>query len=154
MKRGWDGMPVFLLDDLLINYFAVFPDADIYLLDDPLSAVDAHVGKHIFENIISSDTEKSLLRNKTRLWVTNNLSFLPQVDHIILLENGSILDQGTYQDLAQRKSLNNLPLMQSDIDSKAIETGIILVINQVAVVIFAKNKIQILAHLKDFLLIH
>ena len=128
----------------------MFPDADIYLLDDPLSAVDAHVGKHIFENIISSDTEKSLLRNKTRLWVTNNLSFLPQVDHIIVLENGSILDQGTYQDLAQRKSLNNLPLMQSDIDSKAIETGIILLINQVAVAIFVKNKIQILAHLKDF----
>ena len=90
------------------------------------------------------------MRNKTRLWVTNNLSFLPQVDHIIVLENGSILDQGTYQDLAQRKSLNNLPLMQSDIDSKAIETGIILLINQVAVVMFVKNKIQILPHLKDF----
>ena len=132
----------------------MFPDADIYLLDDPLSAVDAHVGKHIFENIISSDTEKSLLRNKTRLWVTNNLSFLPQVDHIIVLENGSILDQGTYQDLTQRKSLNNLPLVQSDIDSKAIETGIILLINQVAVVFFVKNKIQILAKLKDFLLLH
>ena len=132
----------------------MFSDADIYLLDDPLSAVDAHVGKHIFENIISSDTEKSLLRNKTRLWVTNNLSFLPQVDHIIVLENGSILDQGTYQELAQRKSLNNLPLMESDIDSKAIETGIILLINQVAVVMFVKNKIQILAHLKDFLSIH
>jgi ABC-type transport system involved in cytochrome bd biosynthesis fused ATPase/permease subunit len=132
----------------------VFPDAEIYLLDDPLSAVDAHVGKHIFENIISSDTKKSLLRNKTRLWVTNNLSFLPQVDHIIVLENGSILDQGTYQDLTQRKSLNNLPLMESDIESKTMETGIILLINQVAVVMFVKNKIQILAHLKDFLSIH
>ena len=132
----------------------MFPDAEIYLLDDPLSAVDAHVGKHIFENIISSDTKKSLLRNKTRLWVTNNLSFLPQVDHIIVLENGSILDQGTYQDLTQRKSLNNLPLVQSDIDSKAIETGMILLINQVAVVFFVKNKIQILAKLKDFLLLH
>ena len=133
-----------------MNYLALFSDADIYLLDDPLSAVDAHVGKHIFENIISSDTEKSLLRNKTRLWVTNNLSFLPQVDHIIVLENGSILDQGTYQELAQRKSLNNLHLMESDIESKAVETGIILLINQVAVVMFAKNKIQNSAHLKDF----
>ena len=126
----------------------------IYYLDDPLSAVDAHVGKHIFENIISSDTEKSLLRNKTRLWVTNNLSFLPQVDHIIVLENGSILDQGTYQDLAQRKSLNNLPHMESDTDYKAIEPGLILLIKQVGVIIFVKKKIQILAHLKDFLLIH
>ena len=79
------------------------------------------------------------------------MSFLPQVDHIIVLENGSILHQGTYQELAQRKSLNDLPLVQSDIDSKTIETGIILLINQVAVVMLMKNKIQMLAHLKDFL---
>ena len=78
------------------------------------------------------------------------MSFLPQVDHIIVLENGSILDQGTYQDLAQRKSLNDLPIIQSDIDSKTIETGMILLINQVAVVMLMKNKIQLLAHLKVF----
>ena len=61
---------------------AVYTEADIYLLDDPLAAVDVHVGKHIFENVISND-EKSQLKQKTRLWVTNNLSYLNQVDHII-----------------------------------------------------------------------
>lgn len=94
---------------------AVYSDAEIYLLDDPLSAVDAHVGKHIFENILSTDNEKSLLRSKTRLWVTNNLSFLPQVDHVIVIENGSILDQGSYQDLVKRKTLSNLPPIEPDI---------------------------------------
>lgn len=42
---------------------AVFSEADIYLLDDPLSAVDAHVGKHIFENVIGSS---GLLKNKVK----------------------------------------------------------------------------------------
>ena len=45
---------------------AVYNDADIYLLDDPLSAVDAHVGKHIFEQVIGPN---GLLKNKTRLMV-------------------------------------------------------------------------------------
>lgn len=40
---------------------AVYCDSDIYLFDDPLSAVDAHVGKHIFENVIGP---KGMLRNK------------------------------------------------------------------------------------------
>jgi len=43
---------------------AVYQDCDIYLLDDPLSAVDSHVGKHIFEQVISSKT--GLLRDKVR----------------------------------------------------------------------------------------
>ena len=45
---------------------AVYNDADIYLLDDPLSSVDAHVGKHIFQNVIGAD---GLLKNK----VSNNV---------------------------------------------------------------------------------
>ena len=65
---------------------AVYQDADIYILDDPLSAVDVHVGKHIFENVISNGSG-SLLAKKTRIWVTNNLSYLPFVDNIILLDN-------------------------------------------------------------------
>ena len=40
---------------------AVYQNNDIYLLDDPLSAVDAHVGKHIFDRVIGPE---GLLRNK------------------------------------------------------------------------------------------
>ena len=45
---------------------AVYNDAEVYLLDDPLSAVDSHVGKHIFEQVI--DNSSGVLRDKTR-WV-------------------------------------------------------------------------------------
>jgi len=49
---------------------AVYQDCDIYLLDDPLSAVDSHVGKHIFERVISN--EKGLLKNKARINIAVN----------------------------------------------------------------------------------
>ncbi|KAF5286351.1 hypothetical protein FQR65_LT12645 [Abscondita terminalis] len=69
---------------------AVYKDADIYLLDDPLSAVDTHVGKKIFENCI-----KTLLKGKTVVLVTHQLQYLTNVDHIIVLENGSVIAQGS-----------------------------------------------------------
>ena len=48
---------------------AVYQDADIYLLDDPLSAVDSHVGKHIFEEVIGPN---GLLRNKVGTYLNIN----------------------------------------------------------------------------------
>ena len=73
---------------------AVFNDADIYLLDDPLSAVDAHVGSHLFEKCI-----QEALGGKTRILVTHHVNVLPQCDHVIILENGSIKVQGTYAEI-------------------------------------------------------
>ncbi|XP_059009907.1 multidrug resistance-associated protein 1 [Mustela lutreola] len=78
---------------------AVYCDSDIYLFDDPLSAVDAHVGKHIFENVIGP---KGMLRNKTRLLVTHSISYLPQVDIIIVMTSGKISEMGSYQELLAR----------------------------------------------------
>ncbi|KAG8445986.1 hypothetical protein GDO86_013747 [Hymenochirus boettgeri] len=78
---------------------AVYSNADVYLLDDPLSAVDAHVGKHIFDNVIGPD---GLLRGKTRILVTHGISFLPQVDHIIVIVNGRISEVGSYQELLKQ----------------------------------------------------
>ena len=60
---------------------AVYSNADLYLFDDPLSAVDAHVGKHLFEKVLHSKT--GILKTKTRLIVTNNLSILKDVDQIL-----------------------------------------------------------------------
>ncbi|XP_054363501.1 multidrug resistance-associated protein 1 isoform X3 [Mirounga angustirostris] len=78
---------------------AVYCDSDIYLFDDPLSAVDAHVGKHIFENVIGP---KGMLRSKTRLLVTHSISYLPQVDVIIVMTGGKISEMGSYQELLAR----------------------------------------------------
>jgi multidrug resistance-associated protein (MRP) len=80
---------------------AVYQNADIYLLDDPLSAVDSHVGKHIFEQVIGPS---GLLKNKTRILVTNSVTYLSKMDLIIVLNNGQISEIGTYSDLLSHKS--------------------------------------------------
>lgn len=76
---------------------AVFANRDVYLLDDPLSAVDSHVGEHIFHNVISS--AHGLLRDKTRILVTNQIHFLEKMDQIIVMDQGEVKEQGTYQEL-------------------------------------------------------
>ncbi|XP_059143339.1 multidrug resistance-associated protein 1-like [Physella acuta] len=76
---------------------AVYSDADIYLLDDPLSAVDSHVGKHIFEKVMSSNN--GLLKNKTRVLVTHGVHWLPQVDKIVVMTDGRISEVGSYEQL-------------------------------------------------------
>ncbi|CAG8541938.1 7652_t:CDS:2, partial [Acaulospora colombiana] len=73
---------------------AVYFDADIVLLDDPLSSVDAHVSNHLFTQCI-----QGALSEKTVILVTHQLNILSQVDHILCMENGRIVDQGTYEEL-------------------------------------------------------
>ncbi|XP_069836113.1 ATP-binding cassette sub-family C member 2-like [Dendropsophus ebraccatus] len=75
---------------------AVYHDTDIYILDDPLSAVDAHVGKHIFEKVVGPN---GLLKDKTRVLVTHGVSFLKQTDEIVVLVNGSVTETGSYKTL-------------------------------------------------------
>ncbi|PBC29188.1 Multidrug resistance-associated protein [Apis cerana cerana] len=79
---------------------AVYNDSDIYFLDDPLSAVDSHVGKHIFENVIGSS---GLLKKKTRILVTHGITYLPEVDNIIVLKDGEITEVGTYKQLLEKR---------------------------------------------------
>ncbi|NXV20153.1 MRP3 protein, partial [Cepphus grylle] len=78
---------------------AVYSSSDIYLLDDPLSAVDSHVAKHIFDKVIGPD---GILKGKTRILVTHGISFLPQVDHVVVLVDGKISEMGSYQDLLKQ----------------------------------------------------
>lgn len=74
---------------------AVFADAQIYLLDDPLSAVDAEVGKHIFDRCIMG-----VLAGKTRVLATHQLHHLPHADHIVVLDgNGAVAESGTLDSL-------------------------------------------------------
>eukprot|EP00095_Tigriopus_kingsejongensis_P010546 maker-scaffold349_size200065-snap-gene-1.33 protein:Tk10546 transcript:maker-scaffold349_size200065-snap-gene-1.33-mRNA-1 annotation:"multidrug resistance-associated protein 1 isoform x1" len=79
---------------------AVYSNRNIYLLDDPLSAVDSHVGKHIFENVFGP---KGLLKKKTRVLVTHGVSYLPQVDNILVMKDGRISERGTYEELLSKQ---------------------------------------------------
>ncbi|XP_014278696.1 multidrug resistance-associated protein 1 isoform X2 [Halyomorpha halys] len=79
---------------------ALYADCDIYFLDDPLSAVDSHVGKSIFEEVISS---RGILKGKTRLFVTNSINDLSETDMIVVLKDGEISEIGTYHELLDMK---------------------------------------------------
>jgi ATP-binding cassette subfamily C (CFTR/MRP) protein 4 len=76
-----------------------YRDADILLLDDPLSAVDAHVGRHLFDQIISNHGILAKRGNCTRILVTHQIHFLTEADWIIILKNGEIEKQGTPAEL-------------------------------------------------------
>ncbi|XP_025100797.1 LOW QUALITY PROTEIN: canalicular multispecific organic anion transporter 2-like [Pomacea canaliculata] len=83
---------------------AVYYNADVYLLDDPLSAVDTHVGKHIFKEVIGPT---GMLQKKTRVMVTHGVNWLPACDVIVVMDNGRIAHTGTYQELASKGILTN-----------------------------------------------
>lgn len=103
---------------------AIYQDADIYLLDDPFSAVDAHTGTHLFKECIVG-----ALQNKTVVYVTHQIEFLPAADIILVLQNGSIVQAGKFDDLLQAgskfdaligaysKSLESVECMESSCSS-------------------------------------
>lgn len=83
---------------------AVYQNYDLYLLDDPLSAVDSHVGKHIFDKVRRFPWTLSftgcfqvigptgMLRNKTRILVTHGVTFLKNADQVALIEGTCLTD--------------------------------------------------------------
>lgn len=73
---------------------ALYHDADIYLFDDPFSAVDAHTGSHLFKECLLG-----LLDTKTVIYVTHQVEFLPAADLILVLKNGRIIQAGKYNDI-------------------------------------------------------
>jgi len=82
---------------------AVHQDTDIYLFDDPLSALDANVGEKIMNNCILD-----YLKNKTRILVTNALHFLHLMDKIIYVNNGEIKFIGNYEELSKKEFYKEL----------------------------------------------
>ncbi|KAF6757234.1 ATP-binding cassette transporter YOR1 [Ephemerocybe angulata] len=74
----------------------IYCDTPIQIFDDPLSALDAHVGKAVFENVLRDSLK---LEGKSRILITHTLHFLPQVDYIYTIYDGRIVEQGTYNEL-------------------------------------------------------
>ncbi|GJJ75899.1 hypothetical protein EMPS_08257 [Entomortierella parvispora] len=73
---------------------SVYFDAGMVIMDDPLSAVDAHVGARLWKECVLKE-----LKAKTRVIATHQLHVLPSVDYIIFMKEGSIAEEGTYQEL-------------------------------------------------------
>ncbi|CAI8612535.1 unnamed protein product [Vicia faba] len=73
---------------------AVYNDADIYLLDDPFSAVDAHTAAILFNECVMT-----ALREKTVILVTHQVEFLSEVDTILVMEGGKVIQSGSYESL-------------------------------------------------------
>ncbi len=80
---------------------AVYADGDVYLLDDPLSAVDFKVGKQIFEKCI-----KGLLGEKTRMLISHQEQHMKEADQVIVLYRGHVLAKGSYNELLEKGFIN------------------------------------------------
>ena len=82
---------------------AVYSDPDIYLLDDPISALDANIGKKVMNDLIIN-----YLKNKTRIIVTHALQYLKYMDKVIYMKNGRIEWSGTYEELKNQEFFNTM----------------------------------------------
>lgn len=96
---------------------AVYYDADIILLDDPLSAVDQHVGRHIFQECF-----KKNLKSKTVILVMNQLQYLQDMDYIVYVKDGGIKTQGTFDELMANDP-EFVALVSSHVSDGAMEGG-------------------------------
>ncbi|KAG0501841.1 hypothetical protein HPP92_001913 [Vanilla planifolia] len=97
---------------------AVYSNSDVYIFDDPLSALDAHVGRQVFDRCI-----KGKLKGKTRVLVTNQLHFLPNVDKIVVVHEGMVKEEGTFEELISngalfQKLMENAGKMEEQVDEQ------------------------------------
>ncbi|KAJ9672326.1 hypothetical protein PVL29_025801 [Vitis rotundifolia] len=113
---------------------ALYQDADIYLFDDPFSAVDAHTGTHLFKECLLG-----LLDSKTVVYVTHQVEFLPAADLILVMKEGRITQAGKYNDMlnygsdfvellgAHKKALSALESIEAEKSSimseNSVDTG-------------------------------
>lgn len=98
---------------------ALYFEADIYLLDDPLSAVDASVARHIFENCI-----ETYLKDKTVVLATHQLQFIHAASNILIVESGCQVALGTYKELNGKLDtigLNRLTNEKEKVSTASIE---------------------------------
>ncbi|PVU91420.1 hypothetical protein BB559_001398 [Furculomyces boomerangus] len=81
---------------------AVYARADVYLLDDPLAAVDAHVGSHLFKHVLGPN---GLLKTRARVLITNAIPYLEECDTVLLMQSGYIVEQGDYNHVLNNRGL-------------------------------------------------
>jgi len=97
---------------------AVYSDSDVLLMDDPLSAVDAHVGEALFKECIQGP----LLESKTRILVTHHIHFLERCDVVMVMDKGSIVAHGTYDELKTKHNIT--ALLAKDKEESIVENKV------------------------------
>ncbi|XP_055381375.1 probable multidrug resistance-associated protein lethal(2)03659 [Condylostylus longicornis] len=120
---------------------AIYRNADIYIFDDPLSAVDAHVANYIFEECF-----KKYLNNKIRILAINQTQFLKEMEKILLIHNGSIEFEGDFENLQKQepsKYLKDFIGESIEKDSDDIKKNTILSAEQKLVQNFENDKIEV-----------
>lgn len=122
---------------------AFYSDADVYLFDDPLSAVDVNVGKILYEGMISK-----YLKGKTRILVTHQTQYLASADVIIVVEGGRIVEKGSFADLASKSDSRFSGLLKKESEDKdnAADSAAIEAENKSAV---QKRKNELAASMDD-----
>jgi len=118
---------------------AVYTDRDIYLMDDPLSAVDAAVSSKLFTRCI-----KGVLKSKTRILVTHQQFVLPEADKIVLMHQGQILFQGNYQEFLSYSKTYSTLLRSLDYDTENTEKP-----NELVIASKPKDHLGIISEEKD-----
>ncbi|KAJ2579533.1 hypothetical protein GGH95_003052, partial [Coemansia sp. RSA 1836] len=81
---------------------AVYSRADVYILDDPLSAVDAHVARHLFDQVLGST---GLLKSRCRIHATNAIQFIGKCDSVLMLQDGRVAEYGAVGNLVEKAGL-------------------------------------------------
>ncbi|KAJ4976197.1 hypothetical protein NE237_001303 [Protea cynaroides] len=99
---------------------AVYSNSDVYIFDDPLSALDAHVARQVFDKCIKDE-----LQGKTRVLVTNQLHFLPHVDRILLVHEGMVKEEGTFEELSNngvlfQKLMENAGKLEENVEENEV----------------------------------
>ena len=108
---------------------ALYSDSDIYLLDDPISALDAHVGRNIINNVLCD-----YLKNKTRILVTHAIQYSDRADRIVYMKDGKIEWEGDFQSLEEQEFYKNMVIKKKEEEDnlqKKIQKKLILIINQI-----------------------
>lgn len=86
---------------------AVYANADLLIMDDPVSALDAHVRKNIFKQVF-----KGVCKDKTRILVTHAIDFLHLADRVVIMDKGKISACGTYKDLQENDHMKQIMAAQ------------------------------------------
>ena len=100
---------VLKISELLPDLRALYSDSDIYLLDDPISALDAHVGRNIINNVLCD-----YLKNKTRILVTHAIQYCDRADRIVYMKDGKIEWEGDFQSLEEQEFYKNMVIKKKE----------------------------------------